>query len=155
MSEVTGIYGINKEKKIIESRVYVRHKVVDKKGTRYNVFAIPLSWDAIQYFEMVSRSVWTLLLFLIENQLLSFANEGRDFIPKYLALNEESATKIKQITAKITSYKNPTFKAVIKVNPPTKAVDQDRIAKAFKNNSIYMMKKDIFDVESLKKGEIS
>jgi hypothetical protein len=154
MSEVTGVYGINKDKKIIESRFYVRHKIVDKKGTRYNVFAVPLSWDTLQYFETVSRATWTLLMFLIENQLLALANQGRDIVPKHLAINQEAGEKIRQITAKITSYKQKEFNTIIKVNPPKDKALQNKISKAFKDNSIYLMKNDIFDIESLKRGSI-
>jgi hypothetical protein len=154
MSEVTGLYGINKDKNRIESRVYVRHKIVDKKGTRYNVYAIPLSWDTLQYFETVSRATWTLLMLLIENQLLALRNQGKDIIPKHLAIDQQKGEKIRQIAARITSYSRRNFNLNIKVNPSTNKAVRNKIAQAFKNNHIYLMKNDIFDVDSLKKGSI-
>src|SRR3972149_11123243 len=106
MSEFTGVYGIDKERQDIQSHVYVRQKDIDiRKYPHYSVFMIPLSTDAIQYFDRIARSVWTLLMFLVDNQLLLFANEGKDFIPRNLLMPEKwKNQEIEQLTGKIKSY---------------------------------------------------
>lgn len=92
LAECTGIFGIDKEKYLIESKVFVRHKVEEKRAKTaiHYTYMVPLSSDTIQYFEKVARSAWTLLQLLVENTLLSLANEEKDFIPRTLFIEKES-----------------------------------------------------------------
>jgi hypothetical protein len=157
MSEFTGNYGIDKERHNIESRVFVRQKDIDKKNNpHYSVYIIPLSTEEIQYFDKIARHVWTLLSFLLDNQLYSFANEGKDFIPRNLLIPEEGKKqKIRQITEKITSYSLPNLQAMLKTNPPPDAELRSKINEALKTDFVYVMHKDILDVEFLKDSQMT
>jgi hypothetical protein len=156
MSEFTGVYGIDKEKHDIQSHVYVRQKRIDKENNpHYSVSIIPLSTDTIQYFDKIARCVWTLLMFLLDNQLLSFANEGKDFIPRNLLVPEGKRQRFEQITEKITSYCVPNLQTMLKVNPSPDAGLQSKINEALKTDHIYVMNKDILDVEFLKDSQIT
>lgn len=157
MSEVTGIYGIDKVRNNIESQVYVRHKSLDeKKNSQYSVYVIPLSTEAIQYFDKIARCVWTLLELLIDNQLLFFANEGKDFIPRFLLIPEgEKRQRYVSLTKKITSYCLPNFQAIMIVNPAIDIALRTKIAEAFKTDFVYVMKKDILDLEFLKDSQLT
>jgi hypothetical protein len=156
MSEFAGVYGIDKANYNVQSHVYVRQKTIDRQNNpNYSVSLIPLSIEAIQYFEKIGRVVWTLLMFLIDNQLLSFANEGKDFIPRNLFMPEKwEKQEINQIMEKIHSYCVPTIQSILKVNPPTDAELQIKINESFKTDYLYVMKRDILDVEFLKDSKI-
>lgn len=157
MSEFTGVYGIDKERNNIQSHVYVRQKDIDKKNNpHYSDYVIPLSTETIQYFDKIARSVWTLLLFLLDNQLLSFANEGKDFIPRNLLTPEKGKKqRLNQITEKITSCCMPDFQAIMKVNPSQDAELQRKMNEALKIDHVYVMHKDILDIEFLKDSQIT
>ena len=157
MSEFTGLYGVDKERHNITSHVYVRQKDVDKKNVpHYSVSIVPLNAEIIQYFDKIARSVYTLLAFLIDNQLLSFANEGKDFIPRNLILPEKcNKPRFQQIVDKITNYCVPNLQTVMKVNPSPDRELQNKIDETLKTEFIYTMKKDIFDVEFLKDSQIT
>jgi hypothetical protein len=157
MSEFTGVYGIDKERRNIESQVFVRQKDVDKKNNpHYSVSIIPLSTETIQYFDKIARYVWTLLTFLLDNQLYSFANEGKDFIPRNLLAPEKGKKqRIEQITEKITSYCLPNLQSMVKINPSPDAELRSKINEALKTEHVYVMHKDIFNVEFLKDSQIT
>jgi hypothetical protein len=156
MSEVTGVYGIDKANRNISSHLFVRQKEIDKKNNpHYSVYMIPLSTDIIHYFDKIARSVWTLLMFLLDNQLLSFANEGKDFIPRNLLLEEAKRERFQQITKKITSYCAPNLQTVLNVNPPTDAELKNKIDEALKTHYVHKMNKDILDVDFLKTSEMT
>lgn len=157
MTELTGVFGIDKENHDIQSHVYVRQKRIDKENNpHYSVSIIPLSTDTIEYFDKIARCVWTLLMFLLDNQLLSFANEGKDFIPRNLLLPENGKRqRFRQIAEKITSYCVPNLQAMMKVKPSPDATFQSRINEALKADHIYVMNKDILDVEFLKDSQIT
>ena len=157
MSEFTGVYGIDKERHNIQSHVYVRQKDIDKKNNpQYSVYVIPLSTETIQYFDKIARCVYTLLLFLLDNQLLSFANEGKDFIPRNLLSPEKGKQqRIIQITEKITSYCAPNLQSVLKVNPSSDAELQRKMNEAINTDHLYVMHKDILDIEFLKDSQIT
>lgn len=156
MSELTGVYGIDTKKNNIQSHVYVRQKSIDKKNNpHYSVSMIPLSTAVIKYFDKIAQSVWTLLEFLLDNQLLSFANEGKDFVPRRLLIAEKGKReRFKQITEKITSYCVPNLQAMLKVSPPPDAALLSKINEALKTDHIYVMNKDILDAEFLKSSQM-
>jgi len=152
LAEQTGVFGIDKEKHLIESNVFVRHKVEGRRTkTSTYTYLIPLSFDTIQYFEKVARSAWTLLHFLVDNTLLSLVNEEKDFIPRTLFVEKESnKEKLSQITEKLKSCTMPNVEGMMMVNPP-KEEDRERIEETIKRDHIYQMKKDIIDIKNLKK----
>lgn len=153
LAEQTGIFGIDKERHGIESSVFVRHKVEDRrmKVTTYYTYLIPLSFDTIQYFDRVARSAWTLLQLLIHNTLLSLVNEEKDFVPQTLFVKKEKhKEKLGQITRKIKTYTMPNIEGMVIVKPPKKE-DRKKIEGIIKRNHIYRMKKDILELEDLKK----
>jgi hypothetical protein len=156
MSEVTGVYGIDKANRNISSHLFVRQKEIDQENNaHYYVYMIPLSTDIIQYFDKIARSVWTLLMYLLDNQLLSFANEGKDFIPRNLLLEEAKRERFQQITKKITSYCAPNLQSMLKMNPPNDAKLKSKIDEALKTHYVHKMNKDILDVDFLKTSEIT
>lgn len=157
MSEVTGTYGIDKANCHLQSHLFVRQKEIDQKNNaHYSVYMIPLSTDIIQYFDKIARSAWSLLMFLLDNQLLYFANEGRDFIPRHLLIHEEAKKqRFLEITKKITSYCAPNLQSILKVNAPTDAELKRKMDEAFKTDYLYVMNKDILDAEFLKTAEIA
>mgnify|MGYP001132008348 CR=1 FL=1 len=153
LAEQTGIFGIDKEGHLIESSVFVRHKVEDRrtKTATYYTYLIPLSFGTIRYFDKVARSAWTLLQLLIQNTLLSLVNEEKDFIPQTLFFKKERhKEKLGEITKKIKTYTMPNVEGMVIVKPPKKE-DRKKIEEIIKRNHIYRMKKDILELEDLKK----
>lgn len=153
LAEQTGIFGIDKKRHLIESSVFVRHKVEDRrtKAITYYTYLMPLSFDTIRYFDKVARSAWTLLQLLIHNTLLSLVNEEKDCIPQTLFFKkEEHKKKLDQITKKIKTYTMPNVEGMVIVKPPKKE-DRKKIDEIIKRNHIYRLKKDILDIEGLKK----
>ena len=139
---------------MIESNILVRHRVEDErtKTTKYYIFLVPLSLDTIQYFDYVARLAWMLLQFLVDNTLISLANEEKDFVPRNLFFEKESnRERICQITEKIKSYIMPNFEGVLIVNPPLKDEDKKRIEETIKRDHIFKMAKDILNIENLQK----
>jgi hypothetical protein len=157
MSEVTGVYGIDKANSSVSSHVFMRQKDIDQKNNvHYSVYVVPLSTEIIQYFDKIARCVWTLLMYLLDNQLLSFANLGKDFIPRNLLVPQEGKRqRFYEITEKITSYCAPNLQTMLKVNAPPDAGLQSKINEALKTNHMYVMNKDILDVEFLKDSQIT
>lgn len=152
MAEVTGAYAFHKEKGVFESRFYVRHKV---KENQYKIYTIPLSPDIIAYFRAIRRSAINLFNSLLDNQLLYLSNEGRDFIPRNLYFKRENTGKrLNEITLKIKSCTIPNYQAILKINRAS-IEGQHRMADAFRKNCIYVMTKDIYDKDALKKGMIT
>jgi len=154
LAEQTGIFGINKEKHLIESNVFIRHKVEKErtKTTIHYTYLVPLSADMIGYFDKVARSAWTLLQLLVDNTLLSLVNEEKDFIPRTLFFEKESnKQKLSQITQKITSCVMPNIEGMMIVNPPLTEKARRRIEETIKRDRIYRMRQDVLDIENLKK----
>lgn len=93
-----------------------------------------------------------MLQLLVENTLLSLANEEKDFIPKTLFFEKESnKEKLSQITEKIKCYVMPNIEGMIIVNPPPREENRKRIEETIKRDHVYIMKKDVLDIENLKK----
>ena len=157
MSEVTGVYGIDKANRKVQSHVFIRQKDIDQQNNvHYSVYMVPLSTDIIQYLDKIARSVWTLLMFLLDNQLLSFGNQGKDFIPRNLLVpQEEKRQRLSQIKKKITSYCAPNLQTMLQIKPSPDAELQSKINEALKTNHMYVMNKDILDVEFLKDSQIT
>ena len=148
MAEVPGGYAFHKRKGILESRFYVRHKISE---SQYKIYTIPLDRDIITYFRSVSRNIIYLFDHLLDNQLLSFSNEERSFIPRHLFFKQvEKRKRINQITSKIQSCTIPNYNAILRVNrAPIER--QQKMVDAFKKNHIYIMKNDIYDKAAIKK----
>jgi hypothetical protein len=152
MAEVTGAFALHKEKGILESRFYVRHKV---KDNQYKIYTIPLSPEIISYFSVVSRNILNLFGSLLDNQLLYLSNEGRDFIPRNLFFKcEDTGKRINEITLKIESCTMPNYNSILKINKASME-GQQRMSDAFRKNCVYVMTKDIYDKDSLKKRVIT
>jgi len=153
LAECTGIFGVDKEKHLIESNVLVRDKVKERatKTSTYYTYLVPLSPDTIQYFDKIAHLTWTLIQVLLDNILLSLVNEEKDFVPRTVFVEKElNKEKLRQITAKIVSYTILNVEGMIKMNPPNEE-DKKRIEEIVKRDHIYRMKRDLLDFENLKK----
>jgi hypothetical protein len=149
MSEFTGLYGIDIKSFNIQSHVYIRQKQIDKKNNvTYKVYVVPLSTDIVKYFDKIARSVWTLLYILLENHLMYFANQGKDFVPRtLLEASKFDKEKINKIIGKINGYCNPNFQAMLVINPNLDQNFQEEMKKALKENQMFVLNRDILDVE--------
>lgn len=160
LSESTGMFGINKEKLIVQSHIFVRHKEEEKTSsgkveTKYHTYLIPVSLGIIEYFDKIARNTWTLLEFLIGNTLYFLANKEKDFIPKRLFVeSEEDKNDLIQICNKVTTYAIPNIRGRIKAKAPDQQT-MEQINKKIKTNYIYRMDKDIFNIETLLKEGVT
>lgn len=144
LSEFTGVFGIDRTRKLVQTHIYLRHK----KNNRFYTYMIPASFDEVKYFNEVGARVYKLLRVLIDNTLLSLVNEEKDFIPRTLFIEKRDEGKFKEIANKIQSCIMPEFTSKMKVNLPDQE-NLEKINKILREHHIYQMKKDILDTESL------
>ena len=89
----------------------------------------------------------------IDNQLLYFSNKGEKFIPRTFFIKKSNSSRgkrLNEITQKVRSCRIPDYNAILKINKaPLKG--REKMAKTFKENCIYVMSKDIYDKEALKR----
>lgn len=160
LSETTGIFGIDKEKYLVQSQVFVRHKEFSKKsnGTlkhEYCTYVIPVSSDTFDYFNDVARNAWTLLQFLLDSTILFLANEEKDFIPRLLFVADENDKEnFRKISAKVTTYVMPDIRGMSILKAPDPKI-AEKMNKCLKTRHIYRMNKDILDLESIMKEGVT
>lgn len=160
LSETTGIFGIDKEKRLVQSHVFVRHKEFSKKSTgtvkpEYCTYVIPVDFDTFEYFDDIARNVWTLLQFLLQNTLLFLANEEKDFIPRQLFVEDENYKEnLRKISDKVTAYVMADIRGmtILKAPDPKNA---EKMNECLKTQHIYRMNKDILDLESIIKEGVT
>ena len=100
LSEFTGVFGLDKPRKEIQTHIYVRHKEKNK----FYTYVIPASLDEVKYFNEIAARVYHLLYALIDNTLLYIVNEERDFIPRTLFIEKTYETRFKEIADSIGAY---------------------------------------------------
>jgi len=149
LSEFTGVFGIDKTRKLVLTHIYLRHKEKNKICT----YIIPASLDEVKYFTEIAARVYHLLRVLIDNTLLYIVNEERDFIPRTLFIEKKDEAKFKEIAGKIQSCIMPAFssKMIVK-HPESKKLDE--MNKKLREDHIYRMDKDILDIDELLKEGI-
>lgn len=151
LSEITGIFGVDEHKLIIQSHIYIRHKVSrNQQKSKYYTFIVPISFDTLNYLDKIARYVWTLLNMLITNNLHFLVNEEKSFIPQYLFIeNDDDRGKFNEICKKAsTRYVVPNVRSKVIVPVPDPNT-QEKINKALKVHHIYRMNKDVLDKESI------
>lgn len=115
-------------------------------------YIIPVDYETLKYLDSIGRVAYTLLHSLIDNTLLYLANEGKDFIPRTLFVEDETSKKnLIQICEKITTYVMPDIRGKMIAKPLDQSV-LERMKKAFETNHIYQTEGDIFDLKSLKEN---
>jgi len=150
LSEFTGVFGLDKIRKEIQTHIYVRHKENQKIYT----YVIPASLDEVKYFYEIAARVYHLLRVLIDNTLLYIVNEEKDFIPRTLFIEKKYETMFKEIASKVQSCIMPNFTSKMIVKPPDqKSIKQ--INKKLRKEHIYRMNKDILDLSSLLKEGVT
>jgi hypothetical protein len=146
LSEFTGVFGLDRATMSLQTEVYVRHKERDRICT----YMMPVSPDDVRYLREIAVRVYYMLKALIENALLHIVNEGRDFVPKTLFIDEGDKTEFEELSGKIQSCIAPDFRSKVIVRPP-EAENVDRINRDLKEKHLHKMDRDILDPSSLLK----
>jgi hypothetical protein len=148
LSELTGVYGIDKDRKLVQTHIYVRHK---ENGNLFT-YIVPVSADEVAYFRKISEEVYVLLETLIDGALLGLANQGGKFVPRTLLIKPEEHDPYRRIFERIRSCVCPEFSSKMIVNPPS-GQDLERVNDAFRVYHIYRMERDVLNTgDILKEG---
>jgi hypothetical protein len=157
LSEITGNFGINKEKRLVQSYIFVRQKEKTTGTGKPQCFAyvIPVTFDTFEYFDDIARNVCTLLQMLFDNTLLFLANEEKDFIPRAIFIADKNLREdFQKICAKVTTYIMPTIRGMSMLKAPTPEI-AEKMSNCLKAMHIYRMSKDILDLESIMKEGVA
>ena len=103
LSEVTGIYGINKERKLVESRLYVRHK----QNGSFRTYVLGIAPEVTNYLQEISAMTYENLRVLIDSALLSIVNLGGDFVPRTLFVRGDEGKRFLEIASKVNLVEFP------------------------------------------------
>ena len=147
MSELTGVFGIDKSRKRVQSQIYLR----DKENEQVHTYMIPSGPEEVIYLSEVAVRTFKLLRVLIDNTLLHLVNEERDILPRTLFIEKEYERVFKDIANKIVSCATPNFTAKMVVKTPLKK-DLEKINEKLLKHHIHRMNQDILDQESLLRG---
>lgn len=150
LSEFTGIFGIDKNNRQIQTHIYLR----DEKKGKVSTYMIQVSLDAVRYFDEIATRVYNLLRVLIDNTLLYIVNEEKNFIPRTLFIDRKNEMNFKMIVEKIQSCIMPNFISKVIVKPPD-SKNIDKVNQQLLKDHIYQMNKDILDLKELLKDDIS
>jgi len=150
LSEFTGVFGLDKVRKEIQTHIYVRHKGNDK----FYTYMIPVSLNEIKYFSEIAARVYYLLRVLIDDTLLHIVNEEKDFVPRTLFIEKTHEKRFKEISDKIQSCIMPEFISKMIVNPPDQKTLK-QINRKLQEQHVYIMNKDILDLDSLLKEGVT
>ena len=143
LSEITGIYGINKEAGRLESQIYLRIKQND----RFHTYVISAGSETAKYLRETSGMTYELLRVTIDSALLHLVNLGKDFIPRTLFIKDEN-NMFQAIAGKIKSRRIPSFESLVKIPLPTPET-LERINKEIQEHHLYIMNKDIMDPKEM------
>jgi len=150
LSEFTGVFGLDKVRKEIQTHIYVRHK----EGGKFYTYVIPVSLDEVKYFVEIAARVYRLLSVLVDNTLLYIVNEENDFVPRTLFIEKTCKKRFEEIADKISSCIMPNFVSKMVVKPPD-AKALKRMNRKLREHHLYIMNKDILDLPSLLKEGIT
>ena len=147
LSEVTGIYGINKEAKKLETQIYLRIK----QDGNFQTYIVGAGSDEAKYLREISGMTYEILRVLIDSALLYLANLGKNSIPKTLFVKDDDNT-FPKIASKIKSCRTPNFESIVEIPIPD-IETLKRFNKEIQEHHVYIMNKDIMNPEDmLKKG---
>jgi hypothetical protein len=150
LSEFTGVFGLDKVRREIQTNIYVRHKENDK----FYTYMIPVSLNEVKYFTEIAARVYYLLRVLIDDTLLYIVNEEKDYIPRTLFIEKTNEARFKEIADRVHSCIMPEFTSKMIVNPP----DQKKLSeinKQLQEQHIHQMNRDILDVDGLLKAGVT
>jgi hypothetical protein len=147
LSEITGIYGINKQAKKLETQIYLRIK----QDGNFQTYIVGAGSDEAKYLREISGMTYEILRVLIDSALLYLANLGRNSIPKTLFVKDDSNT-FPKIVSKIKSCRTPSFESMVEIPIPDPEILK-RFNKEIQEHHVYVMNKDIMNPKDmLKKG---
>jgi len=150
LSEFTGVFGLDKVRKQVQTHIYVRHKEDDKVCT----YVIPVSLDEVKYFNEIAARAYLIVQNLLDNALLHIVNEEKDFIPRTLFIEKVDEAKFKEIADKVQCCVMPSFtsKMIVRL-PDQKSIEE--MNKELTERHIYKMNNDILDLDSLLKEGVT
>jgi len=147
LSEVTGIYGINKEAKRLETQIYLRIK----QDGSFQTYVVGAGWEAAKYLREISGMTYEILRITIDSALLYLANLGKNFIPRTLFIKDDN-NMFQNIASKIKSCRVPSFESVVEIPTPDPEI-LTRFNKEIQEHHVYIMNKDIMNPnDMLKRG---
>jgi hypothetical protein len=144
---LTGIYGINKEAKTLESQIYLRIK----QNGNFQTYIVGAGSEQAKYLREISGMTYEILRALIDSALLYLVNLGRNCIPRTLFIKNDNNIFPKMVT-KITSCRIPNFESVVEIPTPDPETLK-RLNKEMQEHHVYIMNKDIMKPsDMLKQG---
>ncbi len=143
LSEETGSIGFDKNNNVIQSHIYITFN----DNGKICEYLIPVDSEHIRYFYEIGGRATDLLFMLIDNNLLYFINEERDFIPRRLHkdIKNESKDNYFNIIKKIKSCTTQIPYIRAKIRPPIPE-EQDKINQTIQEDhicKIYLKVEDI------------
>lgn len=148
LSETTGVYGINKEARQLQSQIYLRVKQNDN----FQTYIISAGSETTKYLEKICGITYEVLRVTIDSALLHLANVGRNFIPRTVFVDDPS-NSYASICSKIKSCRVPNFESMVIVRKPEPEIMDKMNAELLKNH-IYLMNKDIMNPNNMLKEGI-
>jgi hypothetical protein len=148
LSEVTGIYGINKEAKRLETQIYMRIK----QNRDVQTYIVGAGWEEAKYFREVSAMTYEILRVLIDSALLYLVNLGRDFIPRTLFIKDDNNI-FPNIASKIKSCRIPNFESLVEIPVPNPETLK-KFNREIQEHHVFLMNKDIMNPSDMLKGGI-
>jgi len=147
LSEVTGIYGINREAKRLETQIYLRIK----QDGAFQTYVIGAGSETAKYLREISGMTYEILRITIDSALLCLVNLGKEFIPRTLFIRDDN-NMFQSIASKIKSCRTPSFESVVEIQKPDPEILQ-RFNKEILEHHVYIMNKDVMNPsEMLEKG---
>jgi hypothetical protein len=147
LSEITGIYGINKEARRLETQIYLRIK----QDSNIQTYVLGAGSEILRYLQEIGSMTYMILEAIIDSALLHLVNLGKDCIPRTVFARGPDVN-YQKIGEKIKSCWVPNFESMVLVPKP----DSDTIAEINEQllkHHVYIMNKDIMDPQiMLKKG---
>jgi hypothetical protein len=147
LSEITGIYGINKEAKKLETQIYLRIK----QDGNFQTYIVGAGSGEVKYLREISGMTYEILRVLIDSALLYLANLGKNFVPRTLFVKDDDNT-FPKIASKIKSCRTPSFESIVEIPIPDPETLK-RFNKEIQERHVYIMNKDVMNPKDmLKKG---
>jgi hypothetical protein len=148
LSEITGIYGINKEAKRLESQIYLRIK----HDGDFQTYIVGAGSEAVKYLKEIGEMTYQVLRITIDSALLHLANVGKDFIPRTIFARDDN-DMFQTIASNIRSCRVPNFESFVIVQKPSPEI-MDKVNKEIQENYVYIMNKDIMSPSNMLKEGI-
>jgi len=144
LGEITGIYGINKEQKKLETQLYLRLK----QNENVQTYVVGAGSEEAKYLQEISGMTYEVLRVLIDSALLFLVNIGKNFAPKTVFVGGEKGKRFLEICSKVKSCRFPNFDSLVRVRKPDTLILQ-KFNREISENHIYIMNKDIMDQKGM------